>query len=74
MDFCDRDRYRNDGRWIAEIKQLSGVMVYGKTRAEARVKIQALALGVLADRIEAESLDVGRIPFATALAAKPTRQ
>lgn len=42
----------NDGRWIAEVRSLSGVMVYGKTRREALVKVQALALRVLADRLE----------------------
>lgn len=42
----------DDGRWIAEIAALPGVMVYGATRAEALAKCQALALRTLADRIE----------------------
>jgi predicted RNase H-like HicB family nuclease len=42
----------DDGRWIAEIPDLPGVMVYGSTREEAISKVQALALRVLADRIE----------------------
>jgi predicted RNase H-like HicB family nuclease len=41
-----------DGRWIAEIPTLPGVMVYGKTRAEAVRGVYALALRVVADRIE----------------------
>ncbi|PZD74047.1 hypothetical protein C1752_01590 [Acaryochloris thomasi RCC1774] len=41
-----------DGRWIAEIPELSGVMLYGQTPEEARAKVQALALRVLAERIE----------------------
>jgi predicted RNase H-like HicB family nuclease len=41
-----------DGRWIAEIPDLSGVMTYGQTRDEAIRKAQALALRVLADRLE----------------------
>ena len=41
-----------DGRWMAEIPNLSGVMVYGKTREEAIAKAEALALRVLADRLE----------------------
>jgi predicted RNase H-like HicB family nuclease len=41
-----------DGRWIAEIEALPGVMAYGATRAEARGKVEALALRTLADRIE----------------------
>ncbi len=41
-----------DGRWIAEISEFSGVMAYGATRREARAKVEALALRVLADRLE----------------------
>jgi len=41
-----------DGRWIAEIADLSGVMAYGVTREEAIRKAKALALRVLADRLE----------------------
>src|SRR3954466_8285530 len=41
-----------DGRWIAEINAIPGVMVYGQTRAEAVAKVQALALRVIADRLE----------------------
>jgi predicted RNase H-like HicB family nuclease len=41
-----------DKRWIAEVADLPGVMVYGNTRKDAVTKAQALALRVLADRIE----------------------
>ncbi len=41
-----------DGRWIAEVPELPGVMTYGGTTEEARAKVQALALRVLAHRIE----------------------
>lgn len=41
-----------DGRWIAEIAELSGVMAYGVTQREAQAKVEALALRVLADRLE----------------------
>ena len=40
------------GRWIGEVVELSGVMAYGDTEAEARRKTTALALRVIADRIE----------------------
>jgi predicted RNase H-like HicB family nuclease len=40
------------GRWIAEVSALSGVMAYGSTRGEALAAVQALALRVLADRLE----------------------
>ena len=42
----------DDGRWIAEIPDLPGVMAYGSTEAEARLRAEALALRVIADRIE----------------------
>jgi predicted RNase H-like HicB family nuclease len=41
-----------DGRWIAEVPDLPGVVVYGQTEAEVRIKATALALHVIADRIE----------------------
>jgi predicted RNase H-like HicB family nuclease len=42
----------DDGRWIAEVPDLPGVMVYGGSREEAISKVKALALRVLADRLE----------------------
>jgi len=39
-----------DGRWIAEVPKLPGVLAYGKTRAEALAAGEALALRVIADR------------------------
>ena len=41
-----------DGRWIAEVVDLAGVMAYGRTRGEAIAKAQSLALRVIADRID----------------------
>jgi predicted RNase H-like HicB family nuclease len=41
-----------DGRWIAEVPTLPGVLTYGATRSEAIVKAEALALRVVADRLE----------------------
>jgi predicted RNase H-like HicB family nuclease len=41
-----------DGRWIAEVVGLPGVLVYGKSRDEAQAKVKALALRVIADRLE----------------------
>ena len=41
-----------DGRWIADIPELPGVAVYGATREEAIARVRALALRVLADRVE----------------------
>jgi predicted RNase H-like HicB family nuclease len=41
-----------DGRWLAEVNALPGVLSYGATRTEAVAKVQALALRVLAERLE----------------------
>ncbi len=41
-----------DGRWIAGVMELPGVMAYGATRDEAFAKVQALALRVVADRLD----------------------
>ena len=41
-----------DGRWIADIPDLRGVMVYGESEADAVAKVTALAWRVIADRVE----------------------
>ena len=41
-----------DSRWIAEVPDLPGVLAYGSSRKEAISKVEALALRVLADRLE----------------------
>jgi predicted RNase H-like HicB family nuclease len=41
-----------DGRWIAEVPALPGVLSYGDTEVQARAKVKALALHVIADRFE----------------------
>ena len=41
-----------DQRWIAEVPDLPGVTAYGSTPSEAKAKVQALALRVVADRLE----------------------
>jgi predicted RNase H-like HicB family nuclease len=46
-----------DGRWIAEISDMPGVLAHGKTEAEAKAKVYALALRVIADDVE-KSRDV----------------
>ena len=52
MTFNIETEEEEDGRWIAEVLELPGVMAYGATRNEASVKAQALALRVLAERLE----------------------
>lgn len=52
MHFRIELEQETDGRWIAEVVELPGVMTYGKTASEARARVQALALRVLAERLE----------------------
>jgi len=46
---CEREE---DGRWLAEINELPGVLAYGSSSAEAMTKAQILALRVIAERLE----------------------
>ena len=51
----------DDGRWLAEVPELPGVLVYASTEASAKAKAEALALRVLAERLEsgeAEAFDL----------------
>ena len=52
MTFAIEIEQEKDGRWIAEIPQIPGAMVYGRTREEAVSRVEAMALRVLAERIE----------------------
>ena len=52
-----------DGRWIAEVIDLPGVMAYGDSAEEAIARVKALALRVLADRLEYGDLIVEPISF-----------
>ena len=58
-----------DGRWIAEVPQLSRVLAYGTTQAEAMSKAEVLALRVLAERIEHGEAEPVAINFVLPAAA-----
>ena len=51
-DFTVDIERETDGRWIGEVPELPGVLVYGGSRDEALAKAKALAFRVLADRLE----------------------
>ena len=51
VTFTIETEQESDGRWIAEVMEIPGVMVYGSTTSEAVAQAQALALRVLAERI-----------------------
>jgi len=52
MNFTIETEREEDGRWIAEVPELSGVLAYGSTASEAMAKAEVLALRVLAERLE----------------------
>src|SRR3972149_7301277 len=52
MNFTIEHEREDDGRWLAEVPELSGVLAYGATAKEAMAKAEALALRVLAERLE----------------------
>ncbi|PYQ01157.1 MAG: HicB family protein [Acidobacteria bacterium] len=52
MRFRVEIEHEEDGRWLAEVPELPGVLAYGASASEAQAKVQALALRVVADRLE----------------------
>jgi predicted RNase H-like HicB family nuclease len=52
MHFTIEHEREDDGRWLAEVPGLPGVLAYGATAEEAMAKAQVLALRVLAERLE----------------------
>lgn len=55
MNFDVEFEQEDDGRWIAEISEIPGVLAYGVTPLQAGARARALALRVLADRMENEA-------------------
>jgi len=67
MDFRVEIEREEDGRWIAEVSELPGVLVYGQTVEQAQAKAQALALRVLADRLDhGEAVPFESVSFSAA--------
>ena len=68
MKFTIEVEQETDGRWLAEVPELPGALAYGRTPVEARARAQALALRVVADRLEhgEAGADVMNITFAAA--------
>jgi predicted RNase H-like HicB family nuclease len=66
MNFHIEFEQEDDGRWIAEIASLPGVMAYGATKEQAKSKVEVLALRITADRLESEQSSVDAVKFAMA--------
>ena len=52
MNYTIETEQEDDGRWIAEVMELPGVIVYGQTRDDAIQRAEILALRLVADRLE----------------------
>lgn len=52
MNLSIEHEQEKDGRWLAEVPELPGVLAYGATREEAMAKVEVLALRVVAERLE----------------------
>lgn len=69
MNFTLECEQEADGRWIAEVPQLPGVLAYGSTSADAMAKAEVLALRVIADRLENGESEPVSIRFSLQLPA-----
>lgn len=68
MNFTIEIEQEEDGRFLAEVLGMPGVLAYGETREEAIARVQALALRVIADKLEHGEVtpDLVSVSFAAA--------
>lgn len=66
MNFEIECEQEDDGRWLAEVSQLPGVLAYGSSPNEAMARAQALALRVLDERLEQNETGPLEITFSIA--------
>ncbi len=69
MDFSIEVEQETDGRWLAEVLELPGVLAYGQTAQQAMARVLALALRVLADRLEHDEAIAAPLTVSFAAAA-----
>lgn len=69
MDYTIEVEQEADGRWLAEVPELPGVLAYGATMNQAQSKAEALALRVLAERLESQESQPQAIRIHLAAAA-----
>ena len=69
MHFTVECEQEVDGRWIAEVPELPGVLSYGRSAADAMSKAEILALRVIADRLENSEAEPVSISFSLPLMA-----
>lgn len=68
MNFIVEFDQEEDGRWIAEVVEIPGALAYGQTKEDALARVEALALRVVADRLEHGEIgpDLFSVSFAAA--------
>jgi predicted RNase H-like HicB family nuclease len=66
MNYAIEFEQEDDGRWIAEIPSLPGVMAYGESKSDAESKVEAMALRVIADAMERDNSTMSHVHFAAA--------
>ena len=69
MNFNLEFEREDDGRWLAEVPELPGVLAYGTTAAEAMARAEILALRVIAERLEQGEAEPQEIRFSLPAAA-----
>lgn len=69
MNFTLECEQEDDGRWLAEVPQLPGVLVYGDSYSQAMARAEILALRVLAERLEHDEIEPTDIRISVAVAA-----
>ena len=69
MNFTLECEQEVDGRWIAEVPELPGVLAYGSTSSDAMSKAEVLALRVIADQLENGESEPVSIRFSLPLSA-----
>ena len=68
MTFRVEIEQEDDGRWMAEVLELPGALAYGQSPEEAKAKVQALALRIVADRLEHGEADPALLSISFAAA------
>ncbi|MFQ4139035.1 type II toxin-antitoxin system HicB family antitoxin [Nodosilinea sp. PGN35] len=61
--FTIETEQEEEGRWIAEILEIPGALVYGASQQQAVAQVKALALRVIADKLEHGEIDLGLASF-----------
>jgi len=62
-NFTIETEQEENGRWIAEILEISGALVYGNSQQDAIANVQALALRIIADKLEHGEMALGLTGF-----------